>query len=236
MRRVSSIALVHETLSVSIDEEVDFDEHRRSTAADALLMSCGSRIGSGCVATERSASIPAEIATALVLVMTELVQNALRARLPRTGAGARVTAAAVRARGRAHLVASRRWGRPAGRRSEAGCPINSACRSCARWCRPSSMGRWTSDRGRAPPAPPRWSPWRSVGAPVSAVDPCSAASAATNPCSAVSATGVPGPPCRRCKSGPTWSRRRRCRPRWAAGTINLERFRPSGRVREHCGA
>src|SRR6476660_2622715 len=47
MRRVTSIALVHETLSVSIAAEVAFGE------------------------------IPAEAATALVLVLTELVQNAV---------------------------------------------------------------------------------------------------------------------------------------------------------------
>lgn len=76
MRRVSSIALVHETLSESIDESVDFDE-----IVDRLLGMVSDVAGSRSrIRMKRGGSfgvLPAEIATALVLVITELVQNAL---------------------------------------------------------------------------------------------------------------------------------------------------------------
>src|SRR3954453_903000 len=76
MRRVQSIALVHETLSVSIDESVDFDE-----IVDRLLGMLSDVMGSGSrVRVRRSGTfgeIAAETATALVLVLTELVQNAI---------------------------------------------------------------------------------------------------------------------------------------------------------------
>jgi two-component sensor histidine kinase len=97
MRRVSSIALVHETLSVSVDEEVDFDE-----IVDRLLvmlsdvMGSADRIGTGRIGT--FGEIPAEAATALVLVLTELVQNALEHAFPDAASG-RVEVRAERARG-----------------------------------------------------------------------------------------------------------------------------------------
>ncbi len=81
MRRVSSIALVHETLSVSIDEEVDFDE-----IVDRLLVMLSDVMGSGGrIRVRREGTfgdIPAEVATALVLVLTELVQNAIEHAFP----------------------------------------------------------------------------------------------------------------------------------------------------------
>jgi two-component sensor histidine kinase len=98
MRRVASIALVHETLSVSVDEAVDFDE-----VVDRLLVMLSEVMGAaGRVRVTREGSfgeIPAEIATALVLVLTELVQNALEHAFPE-GAGGRVLVLAERARGR----------------------------------------------------------------------------------------------------------------------------------------
>ena len=97
MRRVASIALVHETLSSSIDERVNFDE-----IVDRLLAMLGDVMGtSGRVRTVRDGSFgdtPAEVATTLVLVLTELVQNALEHAFPDGAAGA-VTVAAERARG-----------------------------------------------------------------------------------------------------------------------------------------
>jgi two-component sensor histidine kinase len=81
MRRVQSIALVHETLSVSIDESVDFDE-----IVDRLLVMLSDVMGSASrVRVERKGTfgeIPAEAATALVLVLTELVQNAIEHAFP----------------------------------------------------------------------------------------------------------------------------------------------------------
>ncbi|MDT4932572.1 MAG: two-component system, sensor histidine kinase PdtaS [Pseudonocardiales bacterium] len=98
MRRVSSIALVHETLSVSIDEEVDFDE-----IVDRLLVMLSDVMGSAArVRVRRSGSfgeIPAEVATALVLVLTELVQNAIEHAFPDAAEGL-VEVLAERGRGR----------------------------------------------------------------------------------------------------------------------------------------
>ena len=81
MRRVASIALVHETLSVSVDEEVDFDQ-----VVDRLLGMLGDVMGSRERIDLRRVGtfgdLPAEVATALVLVVTELVQNALEHAFP----------------------------------------------------------------------------------------------------------------------------------------------------------
>jgi two-component system, sensor histidine kinase PdtaS len=97
MRRVQSIALVHETLSVSIDESVDFDE-----IVDRLLVMLSDVMGSVTrVTVEREGSfgeIPAEVATALVLVLTELVQNAIEHAFPQDRAGT-VAVQAKRQRG-----------------------------------------------------------------------------------------------------------------------------------------
>jgi two-component sensor histidine kinase len=97
MRRVQSIALVHETLSVSIDESVDFDE-----VVDRLLAMLSDVMGSAnrvSVAREGSlGDVPAEQATALVLVLTELVQNAIEHAFPSNHGGS-VTVAAQRSMG-----------------------------------------------------------------------------------------------------------------------------------------
>jgi two-component system, sensor histidine kinase PdtaS len=76
MRRVNSIALVHEALSTSVAERVDFDE-----LVDKVLPA----IGDGAAAESRAkvrregsfGTLPAALATPLVLVLTELVHNAL---------------------------------------------------------------------------------------------------------------------------------------------------------------
>jgi len=72
-RRVGSIALVHETLSQSFDETVEFD-----AIADTLLRTVLD-VGGGTVKAERIGSfgqVPGETATPLAMVLTELVQNA----------------------------------------------------------------------------------------------------------------------------------------------------------------
>jgi two-component sensor histidine kinase len=101
MRRVSSIALVHETLSVSVDEEVDFDQ-----VVDRLLGMLADVTGSsGRITLRRDGTfgvIPAEVATALVLVLTELVQNALEHGFPDEATGS-VTVSASRVRGQLEL-------------------------------------------------------------------------------------------------------------------------------------
>jgi two-component sensor histidine kinase len=76
VRRVNSIALVHESLSASVAEMADFDE-----LIDRVLPA----IGDGATADVRAkvrrdgnfGTLPAEMATPLVLVLTEIVHNAL---------------------------------------------------------------------------------------------------------------------------------------------------------------
>ncbi|HSO70691.1 MAG TPA: sensor histidine kinase [Arachnia sp.] len=76
MRRVSSIAMVHETLSYSLSEAVAFDE-----VCDKILDMVGDLAAShGVVKAVRRGSfgvIPAEMATSLSMVVTELCQNAV---------------------------------------------------------------------------------------------------------------------------------------------------------------
>ena len=76
MRRVSAIALVHETLSVAGEDEVPFDE-----VMDRLLSVLTEVTGaSGRVEIRRSGSfgeLTANAATPLVMVLGELVQNAI---------------------------------------------------------------------------------------------------------------------------------------------------------------
>jgi two-component sensor histidine kinase len=76
VRRVGSIAIVHETLSQSFDESVAFDE-----VADRLRLMVAEVSNRGReVVTTREGSfgtLPAETATPLAMVLTELLQNAL---------------------------------------------------------------------------------------------------------------------------------------------------------------
>jgi two-component sensor histidine kinase len=76
VRRVGAIALVHETLSTGYDETVNFDEV--AVRGLSTLVEVASRSGS--VRAEHSGRfgrLRAEDATALSLVLTELVQNAV---------------------------------------------------------------------------------------------------------------------------------------------------------------
>jgi two-component sensor histidine kinase len=76
VRRVASIALVHETLSMSSDEAVDFDGIvDRVAAAAAEVNAAESKI-----VLRREGTfgvLPAEVATPLVMVLNELLQNAV---------------------------------------------------------------------------------------------------------------------------------------------------------------
>jgi len=85
VRRVASIAVVHETLSLSLDETVPFDG-----IADKVLAMCGEVAApEASVAVRRHGDIgvlSAEVATPLSLVLTELVQNAVEHAFP-TGHG-----------------------------------------------------------------------------------------------------------------------------------------------------
>jgi len=81
VRRVSSIALVHDTLSMSVDERVDLDD-----VVDRLvpMMTDVATLNSQVTVRRegRFGVLSAELATPLVMVLTELVQNALEHGFP----------------------------------------------------------------------------------------------------------------------------------------------------------
>jgi two-component sensor histidine kinase len=113
VRRVNSIALVHEALSVSVAERVDLDE-----LVDKVLPA----IGDGATADTRSkvrregsfGTLSAALATPLVLVLTELVHNAL-AHAFEPGRSGEVVVSATRSAGALEvIVADDGRGLPAG--------------------------------------------------------------------------------------------------------------------------
>ncbi|MDQ1723659.1 MAG: two-component system, sensor histidine kinase PdtaS [Frankiaceae bacterium] len=76
VRRVASIALVHETLSLAHEEAVDFDAIVVQIAGMvADVSTTGARVGTAY--NGLFGVLPAEVATPLALVITELVQNAV---------------------------------------------------------------------------------------------------------------------------------------------------------------
>ncbi|HEY6798398.1 MAG TPA: sensor histidine kinase [Kineosporiaceae bacterium] len=101
MRRVSTIALVHETLSQGLGETVDFDDVVERTIAMAVeLAGAGSRK----VRVQRKGrfgELEAENATPLALVLTELVTNAVEHGL---AAGGTVTIEAHRSGRQLHAA------------------------------------------------------------------------------------------------------------------------------------
>lgn len=76
VRRVGSIAIVHETLSQTFDEFVDFDQ-----VADRLRLMVTEVSSQGAQVTSSRdgtfGTLPAETATPLAMVLTEVLQNAL---------------------------------------------------------------------------------------------------------------------------------------------------------------
>ena len=84
VRRVGTIALVHETLSQGFDETVDFDDIIGRGLAGMVEVATRDLP----VAAERSGSfgrLRAEDATALAMVVTELVHNAIKHGLASSG-------------------------------------------------------------------------------------------------------------------------------------------------------
>jgi two-component sensor histidine kinase len=81
VRRVTSIAMVHETLSMSVDEQMNLDE-----LVDRVIPMMGDLAGTeGRVSVRREGDfgvISADRATPLVLVLTELLQNAFEHAYP----------------------------------------------------------------------------------------------------------------------------------------------------------
>jgi len=86
MRRVATIALVHETLSQTLDEIVPFDDLvGRSLRLSADVASAGNHVRT--VVSGTFGLVSAEDATALALVLTELVTNAVEHGLAATDGG-----------------------------------------------------------------------------------------------------------------------------------------------------
>ena len=84
VRRIASIALVHETLSSSPDASVDFDQVLDSLVSHALELS--PRMSQlQILRTGAFGSLEPRIATPLALVITELIHNALEHGLAETG-------------------------------------------------------------------------------------------------------------------------------------------------------
>ena len=82
VRRVGSIALVHETLSQTLDEQVDFDEIADRVLEMVVDVGAGGPGGPGGVSVRsrrvgRFGILPAQIATPLSMVLTEVLQNSL---------------------------------------------------------------------------------------------------------------------------------------------------------------
>ncbi|MDN5892953.1 MAG: PAS domain-containing sensor histidine kinase [Nocardioides sp.] len=102
VRRVGSIAIVHETLSQAVEENVNFDE-----IADRLgrMVTDVSAVGES-VHVQRTGSfgiLPSESATALAMVITEVLQNAVEHGY-RAGETGRITVDARRLAGRLHVT------------------------------------------------------------------------------------------------------------------------------------
>jgi two-component sensor histidine kinase len=87
VERVSSMAVVHEMLSVSTDETVDFGEAAR-TVVDMVRQGIAGAESTITVEVEGSVGdVPASTATSLALVTAELVHNAIEHGLGPTGHG-----------------------------------------------------------------------------------------------------------------------------------------------------
>ncbi|HEX2774968.1 MAG TPA: sensor histidine kinase, partial [Micromonosporaceae bacterium] len=94
VRRVASIALVHETLAMSSDEVVEFDGIVDRVAAAAAEVASTELT----VAMRRDGTfgvLPAEVATSLVMVLNELLLNAVEHGFPPDGTGAATPATVV---------------------------------------------------------------------------------------------------------------------------------------------
>ena len=76
VRRVAAIATVHELLSGSVDEEVDMDEAVSRLLPSMVDVAAGETPVS-VSHRDRLGVLPAELAMPLVMVLTELIQNAV---------------------------------------------------------------------------------------------------------------------------------------------------------------
>ncbi|WP_026424470.1 sensor histidine kinase [Actinokineospora inagensis] len=113
VRRVSAIAMVHETLSTSVDERVDLD-----ALVDKVIPVVGDvAVAESHVQVRKDGQfgvVAAETATPLVMVLTELIQNAVEHAFPPGSSGSVVVSATRSARWLDVLVADDGRGLPPG--------------------------------------------------------------------------------------------------------------------------
>jgi len=114
VRRVGSIAIVHETLSQTLEERVEFDEIADRVLAMVVDFSMAGNATGGAVNLGSSTRqvrarrvgsfgvLGAQIATPLAMVLTELLQNAFEHGL--AGAGSSLEVTAVREEGRLRIL------------------------------------------------------------------------------------------------------------------------------------
>jgi two-component sensor histidine kinase len=107
VRRVGSIAIVHETLSQTLDERVDFDEVADRLSQMVAEMSSESA-GLRSTRTGSFGQLTAEMATPLAMVLTEIWQNAVEHGFAGKGGGTgragTVATEVLRAAGRLHIT------------------------------------------------------------------------------------------------------------------------------------
>ncbi|MBN1174634.1 MAG: sensor histidine kinase, partial [Micromonosporaceae bacterium] len=102
VRRVASIALVHETLSMSADETVEFD----SIVDRVTAMAREVAVAESTVSLRREGTfgvLPPGVATPLVMVLNELLQNAVEHAFP-PGVSGRVVVSVHRFRNQLHIT------------------------------------------------------------------------------------------------------------------------------------
>jgi len=102
VRRVASIAIVHETLAMSVDEAVEFDTIVDRVAAAAVEVAAPETK----VHLRRASSfgiLPAEVATPLAMVLNELLLNAVEHGFPGGGTDGEVVISAHRFRRQLHV-------------------------------------------------------------------------------------------------------------------------------------
>ncbi|MGB3301831.1 sensor histidine kinase [Gordonia sp. (in: high G+C Gram-positive bacteria)] len=116
VRRVSSIALVHEMLSGSVDEEVDLDtvvDRLGTSLVDVWLPDGATRVTVR--RDSRLGVLPADLAMPLVMVLTEVIQNSIEHGFTSGNEGAEIVIGAIRdVRGLQVLVTDNGSGLPDG--------------------------------------------------------------------------------------------------------------------------
>jgi two-component sensor histidine kinase len=106
VRRVGSIAIVHETLSQEVLDEVDFDEIADRLGAMVTEVGAGPDGHGDRPVVRREGTfglLPNETATALAMVLTELLQNAVEHGYPRD-CGGTITVGPERLAGRLRVT------------------------------------------------------------------------------------------------------------------------------------